>query len=76
MKNLEQFIKDNGVVLTEGTVGWKQGLRGKIVEGDFSLRITGESEEGIVGYIHPTGRSGNTINVLIKDNNLIITNYI
>lgn len=76
MKTFEEFFKDNGFVLTEGTVGYKQGLRGRVIEGDYSIRILGLTEEGIVGYIHPTGRSGNTVNFVIKDNYITIKEWV
>lgn len=74
MKSIEQFFRDNGDVMSEDTIGFKQGLRGKIIQGDYSIRITGETNEGVVGYIYPSGRSGETINVVIKENRLVITN--
>jgi hypothetical protein len=75
MKTLEQFIRDNDLPIEEGTVGYLNGERGNTLgSATFRLVITeGDNGQPVKGYIHPEGRSGDTINVLIAGNQLVIT---
>ena len=69
MKTIEQFLRDNAIELTEGTAGYKQGLRGKSLEGSgYTLRIWNNENGVLCVYIHPEDRGGDTPFYTVTDN--------
>lgn len=74
---LEDIFRNNGVELDPSSIAYRLGYRAKQLNGaEFRLVISNDTETQLEGYIHPLGRNGDTLDFILKDNNLFIKNIL